>query len=210
MRRIFLCVSAPLRLCVNPVLVNPRQERQARHDIGFRARENQESLVDRLPPVVQSGKLAKHLCVPGFRFRELLVQAREIRVGEVLGEESEPFLGTGLDEPEKQKAIGEPAPVGSGEPEKSFGVRVAFVSAETPAAREKLLVDEPEMLELFDGEGAHPADELVVVRVGDDEGERRGRSFLLTMGVVVEERVEVGGGDFDPCEGSSGSEHEPL
>ncbi len=115
-----------------------------------------------------------------------------------------------LDEPEEQKPVGEPAPVGPRKPEKLLGIGIAFVPAETPAAREEPLVDQPEMLELFDGESTHPAHQLVVIRVGHDERERGCRRFLLAMRVIVEERVEVGRRDLYPGARCSRSEHEPI
>ena len=192
------------------LLVNSWKKRQARHDIRFGAREDGEPLADGLARFVHGGELAKHVGVPCFGLGELLIQASEIRVAEILREEGETLPGSGLDEPEKEESIGEPAPVGSREPEEALGVRVSLVSAETPSAGEEPLVDEPEMLELFDGERAHAADQLVMVRVGNNERKRRGRRFLLAMGVIVEERVEVRRRDLDPRGRRSGEEHGSL
>jgi hypothetical protein len=137
--------------------------------------------------------------VPRLGLGELAVETSELGVGEVLAEKGEPLARAGLDEAEEEKSVSEPASIRAGESEELLGVGVALVASEASAAREQALVDHPEVLHLLDREGTQPAYELVVRGISHDEREGGGGRFLLAMGVVVEEGVEVRHGGVDPA-----------
>lgn len=187
--------------------MDSREERQASYDLGFGPGQDREARLDIPELVVNRGELAEHVRVPSLGFGELPVEAGELGVTKVLREKLESFPGTSLDEPQQKEPVREAAFVRAGERKELLRIGIPFVATQASAARKESLVDHTKVLELLDGESAQTSNELVVRGIGDDERKRGCGGLLLTVGVVVEERVQIGHRDLDPTGIGRGHEH---
>ena len=188
--------------------MNAGLERELRHDARLGGGELAEPRLDRIPRVVLERQPAKELGMPGFRIRELEIEARERAILEMGAEKLEALVRAGLDEPENEESIGQPPPVGAEERHELFRVRVSLVSAQGDPSRDDALKDGAEMLKLFHGERAHAAYELFVIRVAGNERHCRRRRFLLAVRVVDENGVDVHLGNLDPLRSGRRNDHD--
>jgi hypothetical protein len=150
--------------------------------------------------------------VTGLGLGEVGVEAAESVIERGAGQETEALTGAGLDESAEDELIEKRGPavtVVADELVQALHVDVGCGSGECSPSIAHQRVDLLEVAELFPGQGGHIANEHRSLGEATGDRHRVGGRLELTVRVVDEQRIEIGGGDLDPAWGSGFGEWKP-
>ena len=172
--------------------MNGRPQRKLRDEDRFRFQELQESASSRRRAQDSRRQLREERVVLGLGLEERGEQLCETGIGAARSQESQPLAAPGFDDSTDEESIGESLLSGAPDPaHESPSVRIRRAAPEGNAASLELGEQLEEMPGLFLGQLRERTHDRPTVRIGSHDGQCRGRSLLLAMGVIGKKVIEV-------------------